>query len=157
MIVRHAKSSWEYDVSDPDRSLSERGVKDAHRTSAYIKDKVEMPDVVFSSPANRALHTCIIFLKNLQISFRKLHITEAMYDFGGDHVIALLRSLDDTYENVAVFGHNHALTSLCNIFGNKALDNLPTSGVAVIHFDVSRWSDIERGKTEFLIFPKQLR
>ena len=80
-----------------------------------------------------------------------------MYDFGGESVLALLRSLDNRYESVAVFGHNHALTSLSNIFGNKAIDNLPTSGVVVIHFKVEDWARIERGQTELMIFPKQLR
>ncbi|MCB0376520.1 MAG: histidine phosphatase family protein [Sinomicrobium sp.] len=157
IIVRHAKSSWDYDVSDPDRSLSERGIKDAHRTAAYLSNKIEEPDAVFSSPANRALHTCIIFLKNLHIPFRKLQITDAMYDFGGESVLTLLRSLDNAYNSVAVFGHNHALTSLCNIFGNKAVDNLPTSGVVLICFNVGDWAKIERGQTELIVFPKQLR
>ena len=156
IIVRHAKSSWDYDVNDADRSLSERGIRDAHRTSAYLADKIETPDVVLSSPANRALHTCIIFLKNLNIPFRKLQITENMYDFGGERVIRLLRSLDNSYESVAVFGHNHALTSICNVFGDKSIDNLPTSGVVIIHFNVKSWAKIERGNTELIIFPKQL-
>ena len=157
IIVRHAKSSWDYDVSDLDRILSERGINDAHRTSKYIANKIEEPDAVFSSPANRALHTCIVFLRNLGIPFRKLRITDDMYDFGGDSVLALLRSLDNSYESVAIFGHNYALTSLCNIFGDKNIDNLPTAGVVVIHFNVDNWANIERGQTALVIFPKQLR
>lgn len=157
IIVRHAKSSWEHDVSDFDRSLSERGVKDAHRTSKYLKDKIEIPDVVFSSPANRALHTCMIFMRALDISVEKLRITDAMYDFGGDHVLELLRSIDNTYDCIAIFGHNYALTSLSNIFGDKTIDNLPTSGVVVIHFHTDNWAKIERGHTALIVFPKQLR
>ncbi len=157
IIARHAKSSWEYDVSDADRSLSERGVKDAHRTAAYLADKISEPDIVFSSPANRALHTCIIFLKTLNIPFQKLNVVEDMYDFGGEKVISLLRTLDDVHESVAVFGHNYALTSICNIFGDKTIDNLPTSAVTVIHFNVDRWAGIERGQTELIVIPKQLR
>jgi len=157
ILVRHAKSSWEYDVIDADRSLSERGVKDAHRTSEYLKDKIPEPDIVFASPANRALHTCIIFLKTLNIPFQKLHIAEDMYDFEGEKVINLLRNLEDTFQSVAVFGHNNALTSLCNIFGDKAIDNLPTSAVAVINFNVQAWAKIERGITELTVIPKKLR
>ena len=157
IIIRHAKSSWEYDVSDTDRSLLERGVKDAHRTADYLTGKIEEPDAVFSSYANRALHTCIIFLKTLRIPFQKLRIVEDMYDFGGEKVIALLRSLDNAHKSVAVFGHNYALTSICNIFGDKPIDNLPTSGVVVISFNVDDWARIERGHTELIVFPKQLR
>jgi phosphohistidine phosphatase len=157
ILVRHAKSSWDSDVNDSDRSLSEKGINDAFNTFKYLKNKIKKPDAIFSSPANRTLHTCVIFIKTLHIPFQKLHVVEDLYDFGGEKVIAFLRSLSNTYEYVAVFGHNYALTSLCNIFGNKPIDNLSTSGVAFIHFNVNHWADIERGHTELLISPKELR
>ena len=37
------------------------------------------------------------------------------------------------------------------------IDNLPTSGLVVINFDVQSWTDITRGKTELTIFPRDLK
>jgi phosphohistidine phosphatase len=56
-----------------------------------------------------------------------------------------------------IFGHNHAFTSISNIFGNKFIDNLPTAGVVVINFDVNDWKKINKGQTELLIYPKQFK
>lgn len=157
LLVRHAKSSWDYAVNDTDRPLSQSGIKDAYRTFEYLTDKITVPDILFSSPANRALHTAVIFLKTLAIPFQKLHVTEDMYDFGGEKVMAFLRSLSNNYKSVAVFGHNHALTSLSNILGDKPIDNLPTSGVVIIDFNTDHWAKIERGSTALIVTPKQLR
>ncbi len=56
-----------------------------------------------------------------------------------------------------IFGHNHAFTSICNIFGNNFIDNLPTSGLVVIDFDIDSWENIKKGVTRFSIFPRDLK
>ena len=67
ILVRHAKSSWEYDVDDADRPLKQRGVRDAHRVSEAVAQKLPDVQAVYSSHANRALHTCIIFLWKISL------------------------------------------------------------------------------------------
>ena len=63
ILVRHGKSSWEYSVDDKDRPLKERGVNDGHLISEEFKSQnASTIDAAFSSPANRALHTGMIFL-----------------------------------------------------------------------------------------------
>ena len=56
-----------------------------------------------------------------------------------------------------VFGHNPAMTGLVNLLGDKPIDNLPTTGLCVIDFDLNSWKDIETGKTLLQLFPKNLR
>ena len=56
-LVRHAKSSWKHNVIDFERPLKTRGENDAVLVANYIKDKLEKPDVIWSSDANRALST----------------------------------------------------------------------------------------------------
>ena len=68
-----------------------------------------------------------------------------------------MKKVSDDYKNVMIFGHNHAFTSICNIFGDKFIDNLPTSGLVVIDFNVDSWSDIKHGTTRFTIFPRDLK
>ncbi|WP_456866312.1 SixA phosphatase family protein [Galbibacter sp. BG1] len=156
-IVRHGKSSWDYGVDDKDRPLMERGINDAILVSNHLKKEFKAIDAVFSSPANRALHTCLIFMRKLELDVSKVIITEQLYDFGGTSVSNFIKQLDNSYKNVMIFGHNHAFTSISNIFGNKSIDNLPTSGVVKLNFDIERWQDVEYGTTELIIFPKQLK
>ena len=157
ILVRHAKSSWEFNVDDKDRPLKKRGNNDADLVSIAFKNRGLVIDKVFSSPANRALSTCKIFINNLNISNKNLIVEDDLYDFGGEQVIHFLKKLDEHYQNVMIFGHNHAFTSICNIFGNTFIDNLPTSGLVVIDFDVNSWIDINKGSTRFTIFPRDLK
>jgi len=61
IFVRHGKSSWDYEANDKDRPLKERGINDAHAVSSEIKN-LDIPlDFIYASPANRALHTAVIF------------------------------------------------------------------------------------------------
>ena len=56
-----------------------------------------------------------------------------------------------------LFGHNHALTSIVNIFGSKYIDNVPTSVLVNITFDIDNWNDIKKGVTTLTIFPRDLK
>ncbi len=157
IFVRHAKSSWDYQVSDRDRPLKERGIRDAHVVATHLSTSFNGVDAVFSSPANRALHTCMIFTRILNIPLHQVKLTEAMYDFGGESVSHLIRGLDNNIHKVMVFGHNYALTSLVNILGDKSVKNVTTSGVVIISFDVDNWNQLRKGTTKEVIFPKHLR
>lgn len=156
-LFRHAKSSWEYDVDDHMRPLKKRGRNDAHLVSQKLKDEDFSIDLIASSSANRAFATCKIFMNVLGISDEALKITDELYDFSGNQVIRYLKSLDNTYNNVLIFGHNHAFTSIANTYGDKHINNLPTSGVVSISFDIDRWQDINKGKTIKTLFPRDLK
>jgi phosphohistidine phosphatase len=157
IFIRHAKSSWEYDVDDRKRPLSNRGITDAALVSKEFNIKEFNIDAVFSSPAKRALLTCEIFFKNLNIDINLLTISEDLYDFGGQSVMSFIKKIDDSNENVMIFGHNHAFTYLVNLFGSVNIDNLPTSGLVSIDFNISTWSDIQKGITNTIIVPKHLK
>ena len=79
-IVRHAKSSWEYEsIKDIDRPLKKRGINDAHLMSNLLVKKINRPDLLLSSSANRALHTN--FLTNiLTIIGGKIYNPKSMHE-----------------------------------------------------------------------------
>ncbi|MCK5400993.1 MAG: histidine phosphatase family protein [Flavobacteriaceae bacterium] len=156
-IVRHGKSSWEYDLSDIERPLKKRGITDIKAVSKEFKIKYLQPEVVFSSPAKRALETSNIFLKNIDFSYENRHVSSQIYDFGGKNLISFIKSIDNKYKHVMIFGHNHAMTYFINTYGNMYIDNLPTSGLAIFEFDIASWKDLKPGKTIEILIPKNLR
>ena len=157
ILVRHGKSSWDYDVQDADRPLKERGIRDAHRVAEHVATRLRGVDAVFSSPANRALHTCVILMRIVGIPMSKLRIEKELYDFSGGSVREFVHGVGDDLRKIMIFGHNHALTYLVNDWGSKYVDNVPTSGLAYLSFDVAKWSEVSFGKTEMLVFPNQLK
>ena len=156
-LIRHGKSSWEFDVSDDQRPLKTRGVKDSKLVAEYYKTFNFVPDAIFSSPANRALSTCKIFMSVLDIDMSNIQIVDELYDFSGHKVINFMKSLPEDYNNVMIFGHNHAFTSISNIFGDNFIDNLPTAGLVRLSFSSNTWRSVEKGKTELIIFPRDLK
>ena len=157
IIVRHGKSSWDYDVADKDRPLKERGINDGHLVSGTFKKERVSIDAIYSSPANRALHTCVIFMRTLDFPFGKFRLTNHLYDFSGESVLNFIKNLDDNYRCVMIFGHNFAFTNIANTLGDQPIDNVPTTGLVRMHFDVDHWADIKKGRTVQRLFPKSLK
>jgi phosphohistidine phosphatase len=43
-----------------------------------------------------------------------------------------------------IFGHNPAFTDVTNRFISEDLDKLPTTGIAIVDFDVRSWKEIDK-------------
>ncbi len=157
ILVRHGKSSWEYAVSDKDRPLKERGINDAHLVGKHFSMKALDIDAAFSSPACRALHTAMIVLREFNYELSNFRVTENLYDFSGSGVADFVHNLEDQWRKVIIFGHNYAFTNIANQWGDRAIDNVPTAGLVELTFNSDRWSDLQRGSTKQVLFPKQLR
>ncbi len=157
IIIRHAKSSWEYDVIDHERPLNERGVNDANLVGNKLKELSIILDLVLVSDAKRTTDTANIILKKLNIDKHNVEFKHSLYDFAGMNLVHEIKNLDNSLKNVMVFGHNYAITSFVNTFGSIIIDNVPTCGVVIIQFDTDKWSQIGQGKTITTIFPKSLR
>lgn len=157
ILIRHGKSSWEYSVGDKDRPLLPRGINDAFLVADNFNEQAIPIDAAFSSPANRALHTSMIFVRQLYFSFDKFKVVNELYDFSGEYVLQFVQGLDDDLNTVVIFGHNHAFTHIANSLGNSYIENVPTSGLVHLEFDVDQWTSIEKGVTKQTIFPKHLK
>ena len=155
--MRHGKSSWDLDVSDQDRPLAQRGITDAHLVGRRLFKGNIKPDFVFSSPANRALHTAMICLRNLKYPMDRFQVSTDLYDFSGDQVLDFIKKTDDVLDTILIFGHNNAFTHLVNSLGDSYIDNVPTSGFVHIQFNEESWSDISQGRTIETVFPKHLK
>ncbi len=154
-IVRHAKSSWEYDgIKDIDRPLKKRGINDAYLISSVLQKKIETPSVFVSSCANRALHTATIFSYSFNFPFANLKISKSLYSFSDGYLIKTVKALDNGYDSAIIFSHDHGISDFVNKFGNKIIDHVPTCGVVGIEFKTKHWKDIKNGKTLFTEFPK---
>ena len=157
ILVRHGKSSWEHDVIDHERPLKERGFSDGNLVSTAYKEAHENPEVIWTSDAKRALTTAVIFKETLKMSDDKFFENHKFYTFDGRDLKHIIKGCEDHINSLMVFGHNHAMTDVANALGDKAIDNVPTTGLTIIDFDVERWTQIKHGKTIATIFPKDLK
>ena len=151
-LVRHAKSSWRDEVAyDMDRPLKGRGIRDAHSTSQWLREQGDNPQLIISSPATRALHTALIFSKNLGYPYSDIEIEGHIYEASTSDMLELVRSLDDRFEDVMIFGHNPTITDFVNKRIDHKIDNVPTTGVACLKFEEEHWRDVDK-KAELVFF-----
>ena len=154
-FIRHAKSSWkELGMRDIERPLNKRGKRDAPFMANFLLDK-EGPivDAIISSPANRALTTAKYFGE----AFGKSPLVEpGIYEAVNAEIMEIIHLLDNSWEQVLIFGHNPTFTDLANQFSDTLIDNVPTCGIVKVVFEVDHWDKINygNGKMEAFYFPK---
>ena len=130
-LLRHAKSSWDYpELNDFERPLNKRGRHDIPVMALLIKQKGFIPDRILSSPATRAAMTARTVAEITGISEKQLVFDQAVYEAG--------------------------VSDLVKVVGSTDSDNIPTSGLCGIGFNIRSWSEIgeNRGKFLFLETPK---
>ena len=157
ILIRHAKSSWDNPVSDKERNLTERGRNDATLVSLDSLSLLSDKFVIFSSNARRAFETATIFATNYSFPVNEIIINEDLYTFDENQLEKVIKSLNNDLENVILFGHNEAITNFVNKFGDIFIENVPTSGLVWIKFDCLEWKLLEKGKTQKVVFPRDLK
>jgi phosphohistidine phosphatase len=157
-LVRHAKSSWKFpDLDDFERPLNKRGRKNAPFMGKILKKLKVAPDLILSSPANRASMTARIIADKIGYPLEKIHYSENIYNFSANALIDVIKQLDNVVRKAMLIGHNPALTELANYIGDEPISNIPTAGVFCAQLEIPSWAKIGNrcGKSTFFEFPKK--
>jgi phosphohistidine phosphatase len=157
ILIRHAKSSWDSPSTDKKRPLANRGVEDAHLVSSHIAKYLPKKSIIWSSTAKRAKDTATIFLQNMTYPLESIIFKEELYTFDVNELSKIIKSCNNSYDCVIVFGHNGAITDFVNKFGDSFVENVSTSGFVSIDFDVETWEEIDKGHTKKVVFPRDLK
>ena len=150
VLMRHAKSAWD-DANMPDieRPLSPRGQKAAPLMGARMKKAGYHPDVVLCSTATRARETLDLIADSLPKKTKVQHVKE-LYMAVPREMLTLVAKVPDSAETVMLIGHNPGMGSLAGWLAgdgdsellSKIRRKFPTSGIAVVTFDVARWTEV---------------
>jgi phosphohistidine phosphatase len=157
-LVRHAKSSWKYpSLDDFERPLNKRGRKSAPFMGEILKKLKVTPNLVISSPANRAAMTARIIAAAINYPLENIVYSEAIYEFSEDALIHVINKIDDSVNSSMVVGHNPAINGLANYIGDQPISNIPTCGVCCLDLDIPSWAKIGKncGKISFFEYPKK--
>ena len=141
-LVRHAKSSRDDPMlSDRDRPLNERGMRDASRVGEQLAQRGAKPDLILSSPARRAMTTAEIVARKLDYRRKDIGVEYRLYAATPDDLLAVVHELDDKSKRVMLFGHNPELTELARRLSAK-ITEMATCAVAEFAFDIKSWSKV---------------
>jgi phosphohistidine phosphatase len=157
-LVRHAKSSWKYpNLDDFERPLNKRGRKNAPFMGKILKELKVSPDLVISSPANRAAMTARIIAVKINYPLENIRYSETVYEFGESALRHVVEQIDDAVNQAMIVGHNPATNALANYIGDQPISNIPTCGIYCVDLDIQSWTNISEhcGKNRFFEFPKK--
>jgi phosphohistidine phosphatase len=159
-LIRHAKSDWgNIGLRDFDRPLSVRGLRDAPQMSAFLASRGVEPDILISSPANRAQTTAGYFADAFGIPKNHIDLRREIYEAEVEDIQQLVQDLDDHLNTICLFGHNPTFTHFANLFTTDYIDNISTCGIVQIEANVKDWADFneQNAKVVDKWFPKELK
>jgi phosphohistidine phosphatase len=159
-ILRHAKSSWEFDeLSDHDRPLNKRGRSDAPLIGQELAARGVKPDLVISSPAVRAISTATLVSKEMGYDPDDILVEERVYGAGREDLLEVVQNAPAEADHLMLVGHNEALSEFANMVAPEHIASLPTAGVVALEFDCESWYDISRDNAKMLFydFPKNYK
>jgi phosphohistidine phosphatase len=171
MLLRHAKTENDAPSGrDQDRRLDNRGRNDAAEIGGWIGRHPPFPDIVLVSHAIRAHQTWEIAWEAMKKLVPEPQVELVPELYGADPA-QLLQAIRDASaadpKTLMLIGHNPGMHELAlalagggDAAGRKALaENLPTSGLAVLDFEIDDWADVafRRGRLALFVSPKLLK
>ena len=158
LLLRHAKSvKNEGTLVDFDRSLNDRGKEDAKLIGSFLGDQKIVPDLVLSSPANRARRTTELVLKAAGWKHPP-EFDERIYEASLHRLLNLVSGIDPSNDVVMLVGHNPGFEELLAALTGEVA-RLPTCAVASIDLQINAWAKagVRAGKLKWLMTPKSLK
>jgi len=136
LLLRHAKSDWNTGIGDFERPLAKRGKRDAPRVGEWLYREGLVPDLVISSPAQRARQTTEKVCKSMEYKKRKIQWNDAVYAADTRGLLRLLRHCPPEVGTLLLVGHNPGLEDLVRYLAGDEVDEhgdgklLPTATLA---------------------------
>jgi len=110
-------------------------------------------DAFVASPAKRAKRTAELFCETYKKNTGDINFISALYHAPALEFYEVIKTLDDSYNTVAIFAHNPGITYFVNgLVAGVRIDNMPTCAVFAIEVDTDRWIDFTKAKKELLFF-----
>ena len=151
MIMRHAKSSWnDPSVIDFDRTLNERGNRDAPVMGGRLAEKNPGIELIVSSPAKRARTTAGIIAAATDYPEHSILLEPDIYEASVGELLEVVRRLPEENSHVAMVGHNPGFTDLANLLSGSAISNLPTCGIVYLEMCAPQWRNAATATAKLL-------
>jgi phosphohistidine phosphatase len=150
MLLRHGKSDWSLQLDDFDRPLKDRGKRGAQRMGVWLQQQELVPDLVLSSPAERAIVTAQKAVKAMGCDARRIVQDRRIYAARVEDLLQVLAEQPPEAQRVMLVGHNPGLEYLTEFLADKPIPLpsdgklLPTATLAIVELPES-WQALKAG------------
>ncbi|TVQ13875.1 MAG: histidine phosphatase family protein [Balneolaceae bacterium] len=161
LVLRHAKSDWsDFGLSDFERPLAPRGLKDAPMMGEMVREMDMVPDKIISSPARRAKETAELFAKGA--GFKGDLIFEEHLYGGTAETYRKIISACSGSQTVMLIGHNPVIEEFVGVMCTGHVSTpvrMPTAALACLELTAPAISEIYPGSgmLKWFLIPKMLK
>lgn len=159
LLMRHSKAVQFSGGGDYGRALTARGRADAARLGAFIADEEPALQAAVHSGARRAEETLAIVLDQLPSAIA-VSVEPRLYEATDAAFLGVVRHGPEKAKTLLLVGHNPSIAEMANRLAAtgdrrgqlRMAEKFPTSALAVIAFDVDRWSEVDEGGGRLVCF-----
>ena len=156
--MRHGKSDWSKPVSDYLRPIKKRGFLESSKIGNWLQDQGLVPQLIISSPAQRARETAETLAQQMNYSIEKISWNESVYMADVSELLDAIATTPEQCQRLMVVGHNPGLEDLL-FYLTEEIDIpedgkvMPTATVAVLETDLA-WSALEHSSCKLGIIAR---
>ena len=138
ILIRHAQAGVS-NGRDIERGLTSKGEKQAETLGRQLNTQQFKIDCLFCSDATRAIQTATL----LRLCQPKLIVQESgLYLAYSEELINFIRTLDDSFSEVGIVGHNPGISELAWRFMPEMAQSFKTCQALVLEFAVEEWQQV---------------
>ncbi|WP_417547888.1 CHAD domain-containing protein [Marinobacter segnicrescens] len=154
-LIRHGKSSWsDASLSDLDRPLNKRGQRQLTAMARPLRAMGALDGEVYVSQACRARQTIgglLDLLAEPQLVGR-IHFDPDLYTFRYKRLLRWIRHLPGDPENLAIIGHNPALSDLATRLTGHQAPDMATGSVLHLELPIDSWTKTGKGQSRVVAY-----
>jgi phosphohistidine phosphatase len=158
VLVRHGKSSWDYDVDDHERPLSGRGRRDAEALGRFLSQRSMSADLVLCSTAMRTKQTWD-YAKAGGAAAGEIQYLREIYHAWVPELLTMIREVPDEIHTLLVLGHAPGIPDLVEHLCVRTespdwtqMDSkFPTSALAIVNVP-GPWAELGKDRAELASF-----
>ena len=157
ILARHAKSDWnQANQTDFDRTLNQRGLRDATMMGIRLKNKELNIEKIISSAAIRASLTASLIAKEIDYTESNIRFLKELYHASPQTIEAQIFAIDNTIQYAMIVCHNPGITHFANQQCGHFTDNIPTCGIVAFQIQTENWEQYSLADKKLLFydFPK---
>lgn len=146
LLLRHAKPDKSSGREDFDRFLTAEGQEQAHAIGRQLAARELVPEVIVSSPAERARETATIVCEEMDLPRVRIHWDRRLYYDNSVDLTPVIEDLHPDNRRVLIVGHNPGLERLLQqLTAPREPVGLGTACTAVVQTEAD-WGTVLSGQ-----------
>ncbi|WP_299455311.1 histidine phosphatase family protein [uncultured Microscilla sp.] len=143
LLLRHAEAvAYAAGKTDHQRPLTPRGTQQAHAMSELLHTQGFVPDLVYSSNAQRTTSTAEIFAQKLNYPTKNIIFDPSIYETMLEVMLDAINKIAPQHQKVLMIGHNPTISYLTEYLTGQSVAGLPNCGIASIVFEAAEWAHV---------------